>query len=146
MAIPTGKTPWHLWLVGVLAFLFNAYGGYDYVMTVSQGESYMAGVGMTADQIAHVRDMPAWMTADWAIGVWGAILASVLLLLRRKLAGPVFIVSLAAYLISLFYTYVLTNGGEIMGQTVMIMNAVIAAVLVFLVWYSLTMTRRGVLR
>jgi hypothetical protein len=31
-AAPT-KTPWHLWVVGILSLLWNAFGGYDYTMT-----------------------------------------------------------------------------------------------------------------
>ena len=27
------RTPWHVWLVGVLSLLWNAYGGYDFIMT-----------------------------------------------------------------------------------------------------------------
>ena len=26
------RTPWHLWVVGVLSLLWNCYGGYDYLM------------------------------------------------------------------------------------------------------------------
>ena len=77
----------------------------------------MASAGMTPAQIAHYQEMPIWMIAVWTIGVWGAMLGSVLILLRNKLAFPVFAVSLAAFLVSLIYTYVLTDGGEIMGAT-----------------------------
>jgi hypothetical protein len=142
----TTKTPWHLWLVGVVAVLFNAIGVFDFVMNIVQGSSYMASAGMTPAQIAHYEEMPAWMMVVWAVGVWGAILGSVLILLRRKLAVPVFAASLAAFLISLVYTYVLTNGGEIMGQAMAITSAVITALLVFFMWYSWLMTKRGVLR
>jgi len=142
----TNKAPWHLWLVGVIALLFNSIGAYDYVMSMTQGASYMASAGMTPAQIAHYEAMPAWMTAVWAIGVWGAMLGSVLLLLRNKLAAPVFAVSLAAFLVSLVYTYVLTDGGAVMGGQMAIASAVIAALLIFFIWYSRAMTRRGVLR
>ncbi len=46
----------------------------------------MANAGMTPAQIAHYQEMPIWMTAVWTIGVWGAMLGSVLILLRNKLA------------------------------------------------------------
>ncbi len=140
------KTPWHLWLVGVIALLFNCIGVFDFVMSLSQGESYMASAGMTPEQIAHYREMPAWMTAVWAIGVFGAFLASILLLLRNKLAFSTFVVSLAAFLVSLLYTYVLTKAGDIMGQQMAITSAVIAALLVFFSAYSRAMAGRGVLR
>ncbi len=123
----TGRTPWHLWLVGVIAVLFNAIGAFDYVMSMAQGGSYMASAGMTPAQIAHYQEMPIWMIAVWTIGVWGAMLGSVLILLRNKLAFLVFAVSLAAFLVSLIYTYVLTDGGEIMGGQMAIASVVIKA-------------------
>ena len=140
------KAPWHLWLVGVFASLFNAIGVFDFVMTMAQGAKYQASAGMTPDQIAHYQQMPAWMTAVWAVGVLGAFLASILLLLRRKLAWPVFAVSLVAFLVSVFYTYVLTNGGAVMGRQMAITSAVIAGLLVLFIGYSRSMAVRGVLR
>ncbi|AYV44829.1 hypothetical protein CFHF_07565 [Caulobacter flavus] len=141
-----GKTPWHVWLVGVVAVLFNAIGVFDFTMSMAQGEAYMASAGMTPDQIGHYREMPAWMTLVWAIGVFGAFGASVLVLLRRKLAFGVFAVSLAAFLVSLAYTYLLTDGGKVMGQQMAITSAVIAALLAFFTWYAWAMGKRGVLR
>lgn len=140
------KTPWHLWLVGVIAVLFNAIGVFDFVMSMAQGSSYLESAGMTPAQIAHYQGMPAWMIVVWAVGVWGAMLGSVLILLRRKLAATVFAVSLAAFLISLIYTYVLTDGGDVMGRGMAITSAVITALLLFFMWYSRVMAKRGVLR
>jgi hypothetical protein len=130
----------------VIALLFNAIGAFDYVMTMTQGPSYMASAGMTPEQIAHFQAMPVWMIAVWTIGVWGAVVASVLILLRNRLAFPLFAASLAAFLMSMVYIYVLTNGGEIMGQSNAITWAVIAVLLAFFTWYAWAMTKRGVLR
>jgi hypothetical protein len=146
MAERTIRTPWHLWLVGVVAVLFNAIGVFDFVMSMTQGAKYMADAGMTPAQIAHYQDMPAWMTADWGVGVFGAFVGSVSILLRNKLAWPILAVSLAAFLISLLYTYVLSDGGKIMGPQMAVTSAVIAGLLAFFIGYALWMTRRGVLR
>jgi hypothetical protein len=140
------KTPWHVWLVGVSALLFNAIGVFDFVMSMARGAEYQASAGMTPDQIAHYQQMPSWMTVVWAVGVFGAFLASILLLLRRKQAWLVFILSLAAFVVSLLYTYILTNGGAVMGEQMAVTSAVIAALLAFFSWYSRYMTLRGVLR
>lgn len=142
----TVKTPWHLWVVGVIAVLFNGIGVVDYVMSKTQGAAYMAGAGMTPEQIAHYQEMPTWMTAVWAIGVWGAMLASILLLLRRKLSVPVFFLSLAAFLLSLVYHYAIAGAGDIMGQAGVISSAVIAVLLLLFIWYAGMMAKRGVLR
>ncbi len=153
----TTRTPWHLWVVGVIAVLWNAYGGYDYTMSMTQGATYMAASGMTPDQIAYYDTMPVWMTAVWAIGVWGGVLGSLLLLLRNKLAFPVFVVSFAAFLTSLLYVYGLSDAGKVMGfmmkdgvkvasSMVIIMNVVIAAGCAFFTGYAWMMSKKGVLR
>lgn len=141
----TKSVPWHLWVVGVIALLWNGYGGYDYLMTMTQGESYMASMGYTAEQITYYAGMPSWMAADWAFGVWGGVLAAVLLLLRVKWAYHVFVVSLAALLISVIYTFFLSDGAAIAGQMGMIMNAVLVVMALFFVWYSFRMKTVGVL-
>lgn len=140
------KTPWHLWLVGTLALLFNAIGVFDYVMHIAKGAEYLASAGMTPEQVAHYQAMPAWMMVVWAVGVFGAFAASILLLLRRALAWPVFVVSLAAFAMSLVYTYGLTNGGAIMGREMAITSGVIALLLALFAVYARAMAGRGVLR
>jgi hypothetical protein len=70
----TVKTPWHLWAVGAVSLLWNAYGGYDYTMSMTQGAAYLASAGMTPDQVAYYEAMPVWMTAIWAVGVWGGVM------------------------------------------------------------------------
>lgn len=140
------KTPWHLWPVGILAILFNAIGVYDFVMHMVQGTAYLASAGMTPAQIAHYQDMPVWMTLAWALGVFGAFIASLLLLFRKRLAFPVFMLSLAAFLVNLVYTYGLTKGGAVMGPPMAITNAVIAGLLLLFTGYAGAMTARRVLR
>ncbi len=146
MADAQARTPWHIWLIGVIALLFNSIGVFDFVMSLAQGADYQASAGMTPEQIAYYQQLPAWMMAAWGVGVCGAFLASILLLLRRKLAMPVFVLSLIAFLVSLLHTYVLTDGGAIMGQQNAITSAVIAVLLAFFSWYAWAMAARGVLR
>jgi hypothetical protein len=141
------KAPWHLWAVGVVGILWNAYGCYDHYMSNTGGDAYLRGAGMTGAQIAYFHSMPAWMTAVWAIGVWGALLGSVLLLARSKWALHVFVASLAAFVLSLVYAYLLSNGGEVMGgMATAIMQTVVLAGCLFFVWYAWFATKRGLLR
>jgi hypothetical protein len=115
-------------------------------MSMTQGAGYMAKAGMSPEQIAHYEAMPGWMIAVWAIGVWGAMLGSLLILLRNRLAFPVFAVSLAAFLVGLIHTYGMTDGGEVMGGQMLIASAAITALLLFFLFYSRLMAKRGVLR
>jgi hypothetical protein len=140
------KAPWHLWVVGVVGVLWNAYGCYDYVMTKTGGDAYLRSFGFNDEQIAYYTTMPAWMTGIWAIGVWGGLAGAVLLLLRMKWALHVFVASLAAYLMSLVYTYALSNGAAVMPDGGWIMNLVVLAGCLFFVWYAWFAAKRGILR
>ena len=35
------KTPWHLWVIGIVATLWNAGGAYDYTMTQTRNMDYL---------------------------------------------------------------------------------------------------------
>ncbi len=138
--------PWHLWAVGVLGLLWNSYGAYDYFCSHVQGEPYLRKMGMTDPQIAYFHAMPAWMTGVWAVGVWGAVLGTLLLLFRSRWAFHVYVASLVGFLLSLVYSYLLSDGSKVMGQQTSITNLVILAGCLFFVWYSRLMVKRGVLR
>jgi len=138
--------PWHLWAVGVVAVLWNSYGCYDYTMTALDGADYMRSAGVSEELISYYTAMPAWMTAVWAIGVWGGALGGVLLLLRSKWALHVFIASFAGFAMSLVYYYVLSNGGELMGASAIPLQATIFIACLIFIWYAWFATKRGNLR
>ncbi len=141
-----GKRPWHLWAVGLVGVAWNSIGAFDYSMSHIVGDSYLRQVGMTEPQIAYMAAMPAWATAVWATGVWGAIAGSILLLLRSRLAVPAFALSLAGFVLSLVYTYLMSNGGAVMGgASTLAMNALIFSGCVFFLVYASAMAKRGVL-
>jgi hypothetical protein len=140
-----GRVPWHLWAVGALGLLWNAYGGFDYVMSKTRGDAYLQSVGMTPEQIAHFNAMPAWMTVVWAVGVWGALLGALLLLMRSRYAVPAFVASLTAYVLSLVYAYLISPmPGS--GPALVIFQLVILAGCVFFAWYAMRARRLGWLR
>jgi hypothetical protein len=141
----SGKaTPWHVWLVGILALLWNCVGAFAYVMTETRNVSYMSK--FTPEQIAYYNGFPMWVVATWALSVWGGVLGAVLLLLRKRLAVPVFGVSLATLVLTFIYNFALTNGFAIMGGVGgLIFSAVIFVIAVALLLYARRLARVGVL-
>jgi hypothetical protein len=138
------KTPMHLWIVGVVSLLWNALGAFDYLMTKTQNESYMAV--FTPEQLEYFYAFPAWATATWAIAVWGAVVGSVLLLMRSRHAFPVFAVGFVAMFLTSIYNFGLSNGFEAMGGTgPLLFSALIFVIAAALVWYSRDMVKKGVL-
>jgi hypothetical protein len=141
----TGKASWHFWVVAIVALLWNAMGAMDYVMTETRNESYMSA--FTAEQLDFFYALPVWVVAAWAIAVWGGVLGSVLLLLRKALAVPVFLVSLITMVITAIHNYGLSNGMEVMGDAFSLaFTAAIFLIALGLFLYSRAMQKRGVLK
>lgn len=139
------RTPVHLWVVGALATVWNAFGAFDYLMTQTRNVEYLAN--FTDPQRVYFESFPLWMEATWALGVWGGLIGSLLLLLRSRFAATAFAVSLAGLAASTLYQYVLSTPPEEMTQgTMLVMNLVIWAIAIGLLWYAVKMRARGVLR
>lgn len=139
-------TPWHLWAAGVISLLWNAFGGYDFVMSVTQGETYWRASGMTDAMIAYYNAMPTWMYVPWVLGVWGAVAGSVLLLMRNRLAVPAFALSLLGAVGSLAYG--LANPMPPLPEAMAMMSYmpwVIVGIAAVLAGYAWTMGKKGVL-
>ena len=140
------KTPIHLWIVGILALLWNAGGAYDYVMTQTNNTAYLDM--LTEAQRTYIQSVPVWFDAAWAIGVWCAVLGAVLLLLRSRFAGSAFALSLLGLVVAAIYSYLLADPSAlaISGTFALYFSAAIALSLILLWAYARAMTRRGVLR
>jgi 4-hydroxybenzoate polyprenyltransferase len=138
------RTPWHLWLVGALGLLWNAFGAFDYFMSKTRGDAYLQSAGMTPTQIDHFNAMPGWMTAVWAIGVWGALAGTLLLLARRRLAAPVFVASLLAFALSLVYAHLIDPAPDATAQMAVMQGVIFAGCLFFAV-YARRQAKAGVL-
>jgi hypothetical protein len=136
------STPWHFWVVAVISLLWNAIGGFDYTMSHLQGEAYLRSANMTEPQIAFIMGYPTWMHAVWAVGVWGSVLGSLLLLARSKWAFHSFALSTLGAVGALIYG-AMAPAGSTMG---LMFPILIVAICLVLVWYAWTMTKRGVLR
>lgn len=141
------RTPWHLWVVGVLSLLWNSFGTYDFTMSATRGETYWRASGMTQPMIDYYHAMPSWMYLPWIAGVWGAVIGSVLLLLRRRLAVPAFALSLVGAAASLLYGKMNPMPPLPPAMAAMTyMPWVIVMIAVLLLWYAWTMAKKTVLR
>jgi len=140
------KTPSHLWVVGIVSLVWNAGGAYDYVMTNTRNEAYMSM--MTAEQIAYFDSFPSWTVAVWAIGIWGAVLGSLLLLLRSRFAHPTFIASFGGMVLNMIYGLTVGNSAMTgsMGAVGLMFTIAIFVIGVLLIMYSKRMSTVGVLR
>ncbi len=140
------KTPKHLWIVGVASLLWNSIGALDYTMTKLKNPAYMGS--FTPEQQAYFYSFPLWANIGWALGVWGSVLGSVLLLMRSRHAVTAFAVSLVGLAIGTVYQFGLHFGDleRMFGMFPMIFTALIWIVAIALFLYARRQTAAGVLR
>jgi hypothetical protein len=142
----SAKTPVHLWIVGIISMLWNAFGAFDYTMTQLRSPIVMSQ--MTPEQIAWIENAPMITHASWAFGVWGALLGSLLLLARSRYAIWSFVLSLAGLAVNTYMQMMkpMPAGPHMDSTADLALHAAIWAVAIALLLYALAMRRKGVLR
>lgn len=130
------------WIISIVALLWNLMGVWAYLMEAYQKEVMYEGYSEA--QLGLMNNLPAWITGAFAMAVFAGAIGCLALILRKKWATPVLIISMLAVLSRTIYFFFFTNGTELFGTfegTVMpIITIVIAGLLVI---YSKVSTERG---
>jgi hypothetical protein len=139
------SAPFHLWLIGILALLWSAFGCYDYWMTETGNQAYLANY--PADAVAYMDTLPRWIIATWALGVWGGLAGSLLLLARSRFAVWLFGLSAVGAIIGLGYQMFATAEPASMKTGAMaVMPWVVIVLCLFFFWYAYSEEKKGTLR
>ncbi len=92
------RGPSWLTVTAGLGVLWNVYGVYQFVGSFSQTRESLMATGMTAAQADVYLSLPIWISLVFAVGVFGGLIGSVALLMRKAVATPIFAASLAGYI------------------------------------------------
>ena len=145
------RTPWHLWVIGAVSLLWHLGGANDYFQTQTGKMDYLAQagemMGVTAQTVAqYFESRSILFHAAWAIGIWGAVLGSVLLLLRTRFALYAFVLSFIGTVVSFAMQYSDPMPGVEMTGFQLGMTMAIFVIELLLIFYARAMKNRGVLR
>ncbi len=116
----TNKPSIWFWIISVVALLWNSAGAYMYLIQAYNTESFKAMY--TPEQLEMVNNAPSWATAAFAVAVFGGVLGSIGLLLRKKWAKSVFFLSLLGIIAhQLIYNSFMSGAIEAYGTSAIIM-------------------------
>ncbi len=134
------KTPWHLWVLGGLLLVFNGFAAFDYIATVFRFQPYLAG--HPEEVLTYYYQLPVWMYALLGGSILGGFFSALFLLLRRKIAIPLFALAWLCSCGVAVYDYIDPSplSGGVMSFVIIL--AITLLILVYMIWLS----RRGVLR
>lgn len=147
-AAESRAVPVHLWIVGVLALLWNGFGCVDYMMTRTRNEDWLKSMMPELDPTVlytWVDSFPIWAQIGWGLGVWMGLLGSALLLIRNRWAVHAFALSLIGAIIGLGYQMANPMPG-VTGFMATGMPAIIIVICLGLYLYARAQRLSGVLR
>lgn len=127
----THSVHWSFWLIALLTLIWNAAGAANFIIQLTSTdliESYRA------TERTIIENRPMWITATFAIAVFGGSVGCLLLLLRRIFSIYFFIASLICTVITTLHTFTLDiefSVGELVG--IISMPIALAG---FLTWYA----------
>ena len=142
MNAPVVKRPAWFWVVAVLALLWNLFGLAMFYMQYTMSPEQLAQ--LPEAQRGLQEGFPDWLWALYAVAVVAGTLGSILLLMGKRLALPVFWVSLVAVVVQ--FGYCLFPGGmiEVLGPAQALpMPIVVTVVAALLVWLARRSVARG---
>ncbi len=136
------KAPIWFWIVAVLLVLWEAMGCFACVTQIREGAAAMGPVDDWS--LKYYAALPVWYNWVYAAATFGGLLGGVLLLLRNKLASPLFWISFVAIIVMFGYAFAATDLIAHKGLgTVLPFPLFIAAVGAFSIWFAGFATRKG---
>lgn len=138
---PALKAPWHLYLIGTLAVLWNAVGVFDFLATATQFPPYMERFPEAARQ--YWETQPVWVYAVWAMSVFASLVGAILILRREALAVRVLAVATTTTIFAMALSY---SRPAPDGDATRVFAVCIIVVSLLILNYAYHQAKRGVLR
>ncbi|WP_347374675.1 hypothetical protein [Aequorivita sp. Q41] len=123
------------WIIAVLAVLWNLIGVFLWI-----SESFLMTEELKAslppEQVELMNNSPSWNMIVYGIATISGLVASLLLLMRKKFSIAIFALSLVAILILQLYWVFAMDLIGVIGPTALIMPLIVIAIAIFEYFYS----------
>jgi hypothetical protein len=145
----TTKPPALFWIISGISLLWYLFGSYQFygslVATPEGMKPYIEDGRMTQAYADVLLSLPAWVKAAFGIATLSGVVASICLLLRKKIAAPLFFISLIGALCMYLYMYVLSGKASVLPTSDFIIAACVVIVTLFMIWFSRKKRSKGYL-
>ena len=137
---PQPMARWYM-IAAIASVLFMLVGCIGYLIDVTSDPN-----SLPLDQRALVMARPMWSVAAYAVAVWVGLIGAVLLLMRRKLAEPLLLVSLVAAVFTFLPYAVVPRVRDIVSTNEIAFALIILAITWTIFWFARHSRQRGWLR
>jgi len=128
------KIPVWFWIVSTVAILWNIMGVASFFMQIMISDETLQALPINEREL--YGNYPLWTKIAFALAVFGGLFGSIALLLRKKYAKPLFLISLVAIIIQMYHHLFMINSIEVYGTEAWIMPILVFIIGILLVWFS----------
>lgn len=135
--------PGYFLVAGTAFLIWNLIGDAFYLMQVTADLGEMARTDPVSARF--LAETPSWAWSAYAIAVWGATLASILMLMKRGIAVAVYAVSLIAAAARFSHDFFGTDMLAVTGMTGALFPALIIVVAIVELWFARAMKAKRII-
>jgi hypothetical protein len=135
------RAPGWFRLLAVLGLAWNGFGVYMYLSKVGMFGDPLAGLDQAHRDLAAT--VPSWVTAAFAVAVFAGFIGTLLLVMLKRLAKPMLVLSLLAVLVQCGWIVGMSNARAVEGNMALMMPGLIVVVSLLLVWLAMVGDRKG---
>ena len=125
----------------IASAIFMALGCLSYILHVS-----IDPATLPVDQRAMMEAVPAWMTAAFAVAVWVGLAGGTALVMRRKIAEPLLLVSLVAVMVQFSAYFADPELRDATPSDALVIPIIIVLLTWTIFWFARHSKQRGWLR
>ena len=133
----SGVPRW-FWVCAVLALVWNLIGAAAFL-----GQMNMDLTTLPVEQQAFYRGVPWWANTGFGLAVFAGTAGCVALLFRRRLAVPLFWLSLIGLFVQLGHAFLIGGGLQTFGVAGLVMPALTCGIAIALLLFARRSSARG---
>ncbi len=141
MTTSVNKPPIWFWIVSVIALIWNGLGVHGYLSQAYNTSAYTDAY--TAEQLDVMNNLPSWYIGLFATAVFSGALGSLLLLLKKKFAYILLVLSFLTATTQMVYFLFFADLKGVDFSANQIMAYIVIAFAAFLVWFSNSSKSKG---
>lgn len=138
------SVPVSFWIVAVLGLLWNLYGVAMFWLNLTITPEAIAALSEAEREIT--RAMPRWIMLPFGVATLGGVAGMLAMLLRRRVAVPLLLVSLLALVVQFVAVYLTTPVWALTGASGAVLPLVLWVAALALWLYARRASARGWLR
>ena len=133
MTESTQKIPVWFWIVSIILLIWNVMGIMNFMSQATMTQEAFDALDET--QKSLIENRPSWVMVAFGLAVFGGLLGCVALLLKKKLAVNLFLVSLLGVVFQ-FGHGLFTGSGDMFTTAMMVITILVVVLALFAIWFA----------